>query len=386
MEKQIKPTLKETFAAYANDNSPAADVIRIVTQHPGTVAAFGSEESLNRILNNIIARDKAFEQAGGTYFQLGGTPEETAANFTKAHIEQYRDTARPSLPALAAHHLRDIGLSPDSPHYKAAMLVAARAELAQASNPEYHNQNHFEDVTAQVAEFVKRNNRLADAGVPGAKKLTPEEMADSITAALGHDIDHPGGKNALPGEKAPTDVYRLERQSFAAMEPLLRQAGLRDNEIGDIHTMILTTSPDGPHGVLKAVAKAQQEGRALAWSDVDPGNKYPELRGLLDDPKLTQRAAMLEDADLGASAFEGLASNIKMSEVFTAELQARNYTVLNGPKAGQLEDLRGAFARSMFGKFVVGEGPASVAAQDAVGKNYIDMKALTERQLAAPAP
>ena len=381
----MRATLKETFALHANDNSPVADVIRIITQHPETAAAFGSDESLNRILEDIIARDRAFEQAGGTYFQLGSSPVETADNFTKTHIEQYRDTARRSLPALAAHHLREIGLTPENLHYQAAMLVAARAEMAQTAQPEYHNQNHYEDVTAQVAEFVKRNNRLADAGVPGAKKLTPEEMADSITAALGHDIDHPGGKNPLPGEKAPADVYRLERQSFVAMEPLLRQAGLKDNEIADIHTMILTTSPDGPHGVLKAVAKAQQEGRALQWSDVDPGNKYPELKGLRDDPKLTQRAAMLEDADLGASAFEGLASNIKMSEAFTAELQARNYIVLNGPKAGLLEDLRGAFARSMFGKFVVGEGPASVTAQDAVGKNYADMRALTERELAAPA-
>lgn len=379
----MRPNLKDIFSFHANDNSPAAEVSRIIKLHPDSIDAFGSLETVNRILQSIKERDEAFTNAGGAYFGLDVTPERTAENFTRIHINQYRNGARPSLPALAAHHLKEFGLTADSPHYKAAMLVAARAEIAEGSEPEYHNRNHYEDVTAQTAEFLKHNNQLAAEGVAGARMLTPEEMADSVTAALGHDLDHPGGKNALPGEAKAADIYRLERKSFAAIEPLLQQAGLASHEIEDIHTMILTTSPDGPHSILKAVAKAQQEGRALSWTDVDPDNKFPELQVLAADPKLTQRAAMLEDADLGASAFEGLESNVTMSENFTDELQSRGYKFMSGVKAGQSEDLRGVFARAAFGKFVVGDGPASVAAQNAVGANYTAMREAAEREIAA---
>jgi hypothetical protein len=379
----MRPNLKEIFSFHANDNSPAAEVSRIIKLHPDSVEAFGSVETINRILQSIKERDEVFEKTGGAWFGLGASPERTAEAFTRIHINQYRNEARPSLPALAAHHLKEFGLTPDNPHFRAAMLVAARAEIAEGVEPEYHNRNHYEDVTAQTAEFLKHNNQLAIAGASGARMLTPEEMADSLTAALGHDLDHPGGKNAMPGEAKATDIYRLERKSFAAIEPLLQQAGLAPREIEDIHTMILTTSPDGPHGILKAVAKAQQEGQTLLWADVDPDNKFPELQVLAADPKLTQRAAMLEDADLGASAFEGLASNVAMSENFTGELQSRGYKFLSGPKAGQPEDLRGVFSRAAFGKFVVGEGPASVAAQDAVGANYKAMREAAEREIAA---
>src|SRR5262249_54774026 len=153
--------------------------------------------------------------------------QETAERFTRIHIEQYRDGARPSLPLLVAHHLDDIGLAPDSPHYKAALLAAARAEVDGATVPQYHNKNHFADVTAQTAEFLNHNNTLADKGVAGAHKLTIEEIADSITAAVAHDIDHPGGKNAPPGERATAkNRLRLEEASFDALEPLLKKAGL----------------------------------------------------------------------------------------------------------------------------------------------------------------
>src|SRR5256885_8961322 len=95
--------------------------------------------------------DSNFESGGGVFFHLGSSPAETAEAFTKIHVDNYREVGRPSLPALVAHHLDEIGLAKDDPHYKAALLVASRAEIDLAKTPQYHNTNHYADVTAQVA-------------------------------------------------------------------------------------------------------------------------------------------------------------------------------------------------------------------------------------------
>ncbi len=356
------------------------DIIReLAGKNPDIINELGGADAFNKTVDKIGTMDRKFEERGGVYFAMGSNPLETAASFTKVHIEEFRETGRPSLPALVSHYLDEIGLSKDSPHYKASLLVAARAEIELAVTPEYHNTNHFADVTAHTAQLLKRHNELA-AKDPSLPALTKEEIADSITAAVGHDLDHPGGKNNMPGEQPGTfDRYRLENQSFSAMLPLLKEAGLPEKSIADIHVMILTTSPDGPHTILKNVAKAHQEGNGVDWAKIDPKGEYPELQVLATDRKLTERSATLEDADLGASAFEGLQSNIAMSKAFTEELQSRDYR----NKAGALENLNGPLARSLFGQFVVGAGPASVAGQNAIGQNYTDMQAETKKELEA---
>jgi hypothetical protein len=60
-----------------------------------------------------------------------------------------------------------------------------------------------------------------------------------------------------------------------------------------------------------------------------------------------------------------------MGDALTTEWQRLSYS----------DDLRGPLARANFGKYVVGEGPASLAAQHAVGQNYTNMMAATEREL-----
>jgi hypothetical protein len=357
----------QTVAVQAATQTLAERVRALAAQDPAIAASFGGPAELDRTLQRVAGLDTKFDARGGIYFRLGSTPQETAEAFARIHVDDYRDDARPSLPALVAHHLDELGLAKDNPHYKAALLVATRAEVELATTPGYHNKNHYADVTAQVAEFIKRNNELAEKGVRGAEKLSIEEMADSITAAVGHDLDHPGGKNALPGQKpGEFDPLRLEERSFQALEPLLREAGLSEKAVGDIHTMIQTTSPDGPHAILKALSKQALTGATPDWGKLPKGGVLDEIRAKLEaDPKILARSAILEDADLGGSAFEGLRSNIRMSDGFSQELQERNYN----------ENLRGPNALKGFSDYVVGQGPASAAAQDAVGVNYTDMYA-----------
>lgn len=352
----------------------------LAAQDPAIVELLGGRERFEETRQSISKNDTHFQERGGVFFEIGKSPMDTARAFTEIHVEQHRESGRPSLPALVAHHLDDIGLEQDSPHYKAAILVAARAEIDLAVTPEYHNTNHFADVTAHVATLMKHNNNLAAQGVEGAVMMTKEEIADSITAAVGHDLGHPGGKNALPGQ-APGefDYYRLEEQAFQAMLPLMQEAGLPQKSIDEIHTMIQTTSPDGPHGILKDVMRAHHSGNGVNWEEIKGHERFPELKVLADNPRLAERAAILEDADLGGSAFEGLQSNVHMSKVLTEEVQNRGYK----NKAGAPEDLNGDFARKMFGQFVVQDGPASLAARDALGPNWDKLMVDTEHLLAS---
>lgn len=386
MPQQPNRPLSDFFLAAAINLSPVCEVARILEKHPAAYAAFGGRKELLYTLFDIMALDDRFRTSGGKYFHAGETPEETAQLFTSIHIQQYREGVRPSIPTLTAHHLEDMGLAKESPHYHAAMLVAARAELCMAQEPAYHNKCHFEDVIAHMAAFLKKNNSLADKGTPHVYKFTPEEMATAMIAAIGHDIDHVGGKNQLPGQMPGSfDVYRLENQSFRAIAPLLAEAGLEPCAIGEIRSLIRSTSPDGPYGILKKIVQVQKASNATEWREIDPGNAFPELRALLDDPKLAARAAMLVDADLAASAYEGIVSNETMSAALTREWQNpdRLYKVLSGPKTGQLEDLCGSFARAGFILFVVGDGPISIAAQQLLGKNYESLKESVSTEVAA---
>lgn len=356
-----------------SDPSPAAkriaeEISRIAGHVPGVTKTFGDDKKLAETLASILATDDNFQQTGGIFFQPGSDAFETADRFTRIHVEQYRQTGRPSLPALAMHHAQILGLDPTGPHYRALILVAARAELAQAVEPDYHSKFHYVDVAAMTATYLEKNNELAAAGIPGAPYLTPEQQALALTAAIGHDLDHPGGKNP------PGDHYHFEEKSFRALEPLLIEAGLGRQEIGDFHTMLLTTSPDGPHAVLKAVAKAQCAGQAPDWGKLDPNGKFPELRALTT-PALIQMAAILSDADLYASSGAGMKSNVKMSELFTRELQ----------KAGHNFDFRSDADRQYFLDNIIGEHYASVAGLVTAGAALEALRAETKQNLSATA-
>lgn len=284
----------------------AKEIICVLQDNPD---AFRNDERLQKTLTEILTLDNDFEEKGGVFFHTGSDAFETAKRFTQIHVEQYRETGRPSLPALAVHHAGQIGLDKDSPEYKAMILVAVRAEMKAAVTPEYHSKFHYMDVAAMTANLLEKNNEMAGLGDESAVRLTKQEQALAFIAAIGHDLDHDGHGN-------PKDNPTLnEQKSFELMLPLLEEAGLSGADISKMHTILMTTSPNGPHAVLKAVAKAQREGQPVDFAM----NFFPELQALVDDPRLTQMAAIVSDADLYASSGAGIKSSALMSRLLTAE-------------------------------------------------------------------
>ena len=349
----------------------AKEINRVLEDKPH---AFAGDKQLHDTLEEIRNLDKDFEERGGVFFAAGSNAFETADRFTKIHVEEYRETGRPSLPALAVHHAEKMGISKTSPEYKAMIMVAVRAEMKAAVTPDYHSQYHYMDVAAMTANLLEKNNEMVKNGTPGATPLTKKEQALTFIAAIGHDLGHDGKTNKQQAgldpksEKEFNKTYN-EQISFELMVPLLEDAGLKAADISKMHTILMTTSPDGPHGVLKSIAKEQREGR-----QVDPAifAKFPELESLAKDKNLTQMAAVVSDSDLYASSGAGLKASTVMSSFLTEE----------DKKAGDKRDFTTDGARKFFLDNIVGkEGYASNAGRAVANESLEAMRAETERRI-----
>ncbi|MCE9507679.1 MAG: 3',5'-cyclic nucleotide phosphodiesterase, partial [Alphaproteobacteria bacterium] len=273
-------------------------------------SSLAHDPRLANTLQEVQEMDRRFHKRGDIFFHSGGTAFETAQRFTQIHVDFYRQAGRPSLPMLAVYHAEKLGLDKNSPEYRAMILVAVRAEMQAEPAPDYHNRFHFTDVAAVTANLLEQNNQITAAG---AVQLTKEEQALAFVAAIGHDLDHDGSSNPA------NDPLLNENKSFVLMAPLLREAGLSQADIARIHIILMTTSPNGPHTILKAIAHAQREGRAAAFDHLKDAAKFPDLKALAGDAKLTQMAAIVSDADLYASSGAGPKSNKVMSELLTRE-------------------------------------------------------------------
>ena len=336
----------------------------------GNLQVFKSDPRWRETLRQLRELDRRFKETGGIFFHTGSNAFETAQKFTEIHVERYRQTGRPSLPALALHHAEQLGLEKDSPAYKALILVSVRAEMKAAVMPDYHSKFHYMDVAAITANLLEKNNEMVKAGDVDGTLLTSHEQALTFIAAIGHDLDHEGHVNPAH------DPLFNENKSFHLMEPLLREAGLLAADIDRIYTILMATSPDGPHAVMKGIAQAQRAGKAADFSAIDPQNKFPELHMLGQDHKLTQMAAIVSDSDLYASSGAGIKSSNLMGALLTAEMRKDDPTV----------DLTTYGADKYFLDNIVGkEGYASNAGRRVAAESLEALRAHVESHLAKPA-
>lgn len=142
---------------------PSAEITRAVAAESGTLAR---DPRLKGALRDIRRLDRRFDETGGIFFHAGSDALATAQAFTDIHINHYRASGRPSLPALAVHHADKMGIDKSSAAYKALLLVAVRAEMRAAVTPAYHNKFHYMDVAAMTANLLEKNDELSRRRVP----------------------------------------------------------------------------------------------------------------------------------------------------------------------------------------------------------------------------
>jgi hypothetical protein len=158
--------------------------------------------------------------------------------------------------------------------------------------------------------------------------------------------------------------------------PIMRGAGMSARDIKRVETMILTTSPNGPHAYMKEVAYAHSH-RYLFRHNREKGHE--ELAHLDADRELVQMAAILSDADLFASAGTGIDGNRLMGRRLTTECR----------RAGLAVDFTTAAACQGFLRHVVGmNGFSSQAAIAGFNRRFRELIAANDAALkqAPPGP
>lgn len=353
-------------------NHVLQEMNRIAASHPNLATAFGGPENLCTTLEAITRK------TGDQYFMPGANDEETMQTYSRLHLTTYHNGDRPSLPGLAMHHTDKLKIDRMSPEYAAMMMVALRAEMqTTVPEPAYHSRNHYIDVAAMAAILLQKNDEMAAAGTGGVL-LSPQDKALLLLTAIGHDLDHEGRGNP------PGLHYFNETKSFNTLLPILQEAGLTQEDIARLHIILLTTSPNAPHAVLKEIVKAFREGEDPAAVFKKPadvktpdgetlGEKFPELKILAEDRKLAQMAAILSDADLSGSGGMGMDSNMDNSLRLTKEVTA----------AGIHMDFTTDGARLFFLEHIIGkDGFASDAGRALMNGNFYRMQTLTRTNVA----
>jgi len=183
-------------------------------------------------------------------------------------------------------------------------------------------------------------------------------------------MDHDGNSN--PAD----DPYFNEDKSFTLMVPLLEDAGVEQKDIAKIHTMLLTTSPNGPHSVLKNIAQSTRDNSDVNWDKVPDSENHPDLKVLTQDRNLLEMASILSDSDLYGSFGAGMDSNVEMSKLLTNEVQ----------KSGADMDFTTDQAREGALNYLIGEGFTSGAGRKLADPVMKDMKEQTVQRIAAQKP
>lgn len=182
--------------------------------------------------------------------------------------------ADPTCVAIAAALLAAGGVAADRPIARAALLVAATADVSGRGNP-FHNPAHAREVCVNWWLLW----RIAPIGDPDLLPL-------GLVAALGHDLAHDGRGNMAGGIHIP---FRHERVAAGVVGAMLAHSGAAA-ATDAITAMILTTDVEAGYRALADPAGAR-------WA--------APLRA---DPRLLDAARRLRDADLLPSAGTSVAA------------------------------------------------------------------------------
>lgn len=186
-------------------------------------------------------------------------------------IEALRETRRRPLAKTFADHVTKRlkgqfnSLSPTAEEV-ARFDTLSRAFLAIAqgldynaaikNEPPYHNRSH----NMLVCAVLLATQRTKMGPIATTKDLT--SLMQLLVAGLAHDFGHDGTTNTMHGVYEPG---RLEMASIAQISPLLRKAGLSDNDRLYINDLILVTDPRLPADIVKSAYGRNHPGTRFCY-------------------------------------------------------------------------------------------------------------------------
>ena len=240
--------------------------------------------------------------------------QKSADIFTK--LIQQKSPGLEWLAKTVSDHMK---LTESSPFRKAIEAIAAAGETYNTDEPDYHSREHYFHVSAGAAKFAQLHNRMN----VGKDRLTVEEQALVFIAALGHDIGHEGKGNP---EGRPLEN---EDKSYQIIYPMMEDAGMTPAQMHKVELMLNTTSPNGPHKILKTAVTNYNEKGAADFENIEGADQFPQLKSLAEDRKLLEMAAILSDADL----FPSFGAGPKANQIMSIRLSNETGMDLNNPGA-----------------------------------------------------
>ena len=227
-------------------------------------------------------------------YEALASPEATGAAIATVY-EGFAQGNGPSQSTILAAALDRLGITPDIPERKAAMVAAVLAAVPCTN--QFHNGDHSREVLANAIWLSQANAVLAAAGTQGAAPMAPIAVARLLLAATMHDLGHDGTANTVPtaGGDDHYVPFRLEDSAFELMRPVLGRAGIDFAVIGDLQAMLRATDPRARPGV-RAVTDHALYGVRL------PAEVANEFAHRLRHQGLALATALLCDADVISSA------------------------------------------------------------------------------------
>lgn len=258
-----------------------------------SAAAFGAASAAAR---GRLARDLAVLEKSALE-DLIFRPE--TPNFgarMAAFLETWKEPSAAALALFCADRL-GIGKTGNTQDFAALAVAGVLAGIENALP--YHGNGHYKKVLLLAARHIVTHNRIS----PPQDRFSPHQAALVLTAALVHDLAHDGKGNGAGDTHAP---FRLEQKAADIARPFLKEAGLPEEDIRDIETMILCTDVT-PMGDPAAPARSLE--RLYRGEDTALPERLTRLRGR---PDLVRMAMVLETADIALSS--GLSFERGMAE------------------------------------------------------------------------
>ena len=277
----------------------------------GLVSVDGFKQALNDIKENLDADHELLLEDQDLFFGefVETEPGENGAKLA-ALFEKWRDGERPpSLTSILMFAADGLDIPADSPAFQAGLMASVSGEIALDNG--YHDNHHFREVTASMLRLLVTNNELAMQGQLNAPLLDTENLAKSLLAAIAHDQNHDGTSNVFEDDHIP---FRLEQLSINTVQPFEEMAGMSEDDIKDVQTMIYVTDVSAEKGGVSPHTQMKEIIHKASLKDgVQPEDYKPELARLAEGDDLRQMAAMLSDADLTPSAGTDYEFNQRMT-------------------------------------------------------------------------
>lgn len=202
----------------------------------------------------------------------------------------------PTLTAMITIALERLGIGNNEPIAKASFIAAVLAEIPNTL--QYHGNEHYRKVLFHAIRLIACHNTIY-ADTPRA--FDKKQLGIMLTASCIHDLGHEGGDNLREGVYTPG---YMEQRACDIAKPYLEAAGLDEETLGQIETLVFSTDITFFAGDNSPCVRLRRIYSHYFQNSEDDVSllMMGKLRRYDENPHLVEMAMLLHEADIGSSA------------------------------------------------------------------------------------